>query len=178
MKRWIIALLSVLMFAACTKDGDTIYQPDPDEPKASTAPLVTVIYGKDALGDRSQPDPDEPKASTAPLVTVIYGKDALGDRSYNDLIYQGVEEAAAKYGLRTMQLSPTSYEEGRGYLQSMFQTVSQTLNDSVRRLFIVCAAGYDDYIRQNSHLFDSNPNADLLCPITGPCTRLAPLGLP
>ena len=43
MKRWIIALLSVLMFAACTKDGDTIYQPDPDEPKASTAPLVTVI---------------------------------------------------------------------------------------------------------------------------------------
>lgn len=134
MKRWIIALLSVLMFAACTKDGDTIYQPDPDEPKASTAPLVTVIYGKDALGDRS----------------------------YNDLIYQGVEEAATKYGLRTMQLSPTSYEEGRGYLQSMFQTVSQTLNDSVRRLFIVCAAGYDDYIRQNSHVFDNNPYADLL----------------
>ena len=129
-----IALAAVMMLAACTKEGDTIYEWDPNEPKASTAPLVTVIYGQDALGDRS----------------------------YNDLIYQGVEEAAAKYGLRTMQLSPTSYEEGRGYLQSMFQTVSQTLNDSVRRLFIVCAAGYDDYIRQNSHLFDSNPNADLL----------------
>ena len=129
-----MVLAAVMMLSACTKEGDTI----------------------------SQWDPDEPKASTTPLVTVIYGQDALGDRSYNDLIYQGVEEAAAKYGLRTMQLSPTSYEEGRGYLQSMFQTVSQTLNDSVRRLFIVCAAGYDDYIRQNSHLFDSNPNADLL----------------
>ena len=129
-----MVLAAVMMLSACTKDGDTIYKWDPDEPTASMAPLVTVIYGTDALGDRS----------------------------YNDLIYQGVEEAAAKYGLRTMQLSPTSYEEGRGYLQSMFQTVSATKNDTVRRLFIVCAAGYDDYIRQNSHVFDSNPNADLL----------------
>ena len=128
-----IALAAVMMLAACTKEGNTIYEWDPNEPKASTKPLVTVIYGQDALGDRS----------------------------YNDLIYQGVEEAAAKYGLRTMQLSPTSYDEGRGYLESMFQTV-KNVNDTVRRLFIVCAAGYDDYIRQNSHLFDSNPNADLL----------------
>jgi hypothetical protein len=65
----------MMMLAACTKEGDTIYQPDPDEPKASTAPLVTVIYGTDALGDRS----------------------------YSDLIFKGVEEAAAKFGLRTMQ---------------------------------------------------------------------------
>ena len=129
-----IALAAVMMLAACTKEGDTIYEWDPDEPKASTAPLVTVIYGQDALGDRS----------------------------YNDLIYQGVEEAAAKYGLRTMQLSPTSYDEGKAYLENMFQTVSQSQNDTVRRLYIVAAAGYDDYIRQNSHLFDSNPNADLL----------------
>ena len=118
---------------SCTKEGDTIYQPDPDEPKASTAPLVTVIYGTDALGDRS----------------------------YSDLIYQGVEEAAAKYGLRTMQLSPTSYQEGLGYLQSMFQAV-KSQNDTIRRLFIVVASGYDDYVRQNSHIFDSNPYADLL----------------
>ena len=131
--KWVIALLSVLVCAACNKDGDTIYQPDPDEPKASTAPIVTVIYGTDALGDRS----------------------------YNDLIYKGVEEAAAKYGLRAMQLSPTSYEEGLGYLQSMFQDVkSQT--DTIRRLYIVEAAGYDSYLRQNSHLFDNNPYADLL----------------
>lgn len=127
-------LLASMLLTCCTKEGDTIYQPNPNEEQPATTPLVTVIYGPNGLGDRS----------------------------YNDLIYQGVEEAAAKYGLRTMQLSPTSYEEGRGYLQSMFQTVSQTLNDSVRRLFIVCAAGYDDYIRQNSHLFDSNPYADLL----------------
>ena len=128
-----IALAAVMMLAACTKEGDAIYEWDPNEPKASTAPLVTVIYGKDALGDRS----------------------------YNDLIYQGAEEAASKYGLRTMQLSPTSYEEGRGYLENMFQTV-KSQNDTVRRLYIVAAAGYDDYIRQNSHLFDSNPYADLL----------------
>ena len=118
---------------SCTKEGDTIYQPDPDEPKASTAPLVTVIYGTDALGDRS----------------------------YSDLIYQGVEEAAAKYGLRTMQLSPTSYQEGLGYLQSMFQAV-KSQSDTIRRLYIVEASGYDDYIRQNSHFFDNNPYADLL----------------
>lgn len=131
--RWIIPILSVLMLVACTKEGDTIYQPAADEPKASTAPLVTVIYGQDALGDRS----------------------------YNDLIFQGVEKSAREHGLRTMQLSPTSYEEGLGYLQSMFETVKSQA-DTIRRLFIVCAAGYDDYIRQNSHIFDSNPYADLL----------------
>ena len=131
-RKFLWMLATVMMLVACSKD-DIIYQWDPDEPEASTAPLVTVIYGQDALGDRS----------------------------YNDLIYQGVEEAAAKYGLRTMQLSPTSYEEGRGYLENMFQTV-QAMSDSVPRLFIVCAAGYDDYIRKNSHLFDCNPYADLL----------------
>ena len=103
----VFTMAVVVLLVACTKEGDTIYEWDPNEPKASTKPLVTVIYGQDALGDRS----------------------------YNDLIYLGVEEAAAKYGLRTMQLSPTSYEEGRGYLQSMFQTVSQNLNDFVRRYY-------------------------------------------
>ena len=133
MKRCYIALLSVLIFASCTKEGNTIYQPDPDEPKASTAPLVTVIYGKDALGDRS----------------------------YNDLLYVGVEEAAAKYGLRTMQLSPISDEEGLGYLQSMFETVKSQA-DTIRRLFIVTTSAYDEILRQNSSVFDSNPYADLL----------------
>ena len=122
-----------LLLSACNKEGNTIYQFDPDEPKASTAPLVIVIYGTDALGDRS----------------------------YSDLIYKGIEEAAVKYDLRTMQLSPTSYKEGLGYLQSMFQSV-KSQNDTIRRLFIVVASGYDDYVRQNSHLFDSNPYADLL----------------
>ena len=121
------------MLAACTKEGDTIYQRDTDEPKASTAPIVTVIYGMDALGDRS----------------------------YNDLIYQGVEAAADQYGLRTIQLSPISYDEGKAYMQSMFETVKNQ-SDTIRRLFIVPAAGYDDYIRQNSSVFDSNPYADLL----------------
>ena len=51
---------------------------------------------------------------------VIYDPFALGDRSYNNLTYQGVEEAAARHGLRTMQQSPLSYEEGLAYLQTMF----------------------------------------------------------
>ena len=49
-------LAAVMMLAACTKEGDTIYEWDPNEPKASTKPLVTVIYGQDALGDRSYND--------------------------------------------------------------------------------------------------------------------------
>ena len=132
MKKIILILAAMLTLASCTKEGDVIYQTDPA---------------------------DAPSAK--PLVTVIYGTDALGDRSYSDLIYKGVEEAAAKFGLRTMQLSPTSYEEGKGYLQSMFQTVRNQA-DTIRRLYIVEAAGYDDYLRQNSHLFDNNPYADLL----------------
>ena len=51
-----IALAAVMMLAACTKEGDTIYEWDPNEPKASTKPLVTVIYGQVALGDRSYND--------------------------------------------------------------------------------------------------------------------------
>ena len=51
-----MVLAAVMMLSACTKDGDTIYQWDPDEPTASTAPTVTVIYGKDALGDHSYND--------------------------------------------------------------------------------------------------------------------------
>lgn len=57
-----------LILLGCTQKGNILYLPDPEEPRISTAPLVTVIY-----------DPF-----------------ALGDRSYNDLIYQGVEEAAAE----------------------------------------------------------------------------------
>ena len=142
---WLMPALFVfsvlLTLVACTKEGNIIYEWDPDEPKASTAPTVTVIYGKDALGDRS----------------------------YNDLIYQGVEEAADKYGLRTIQLSPTSYEEGKAYLQSMFETVKNQ-SDTIRRLFIVPAAGYDDYIRQNCSVFDSNPYPRVRA--TGRCSVL------
>ena len=58
------------------------------------------------------PNPDEEQASGAPLVIVIYGPNSLGDRSYCDLIYTGVERAAQRYGLRTLQFSPESDEEG------------------------------------------------------------------
>lgn len=117
---------------SCTRNGDIIYQPD--------------------SGDQ---------ASTVPLVTVIYDPNALGDRGYNDLIYQGVENAARQKGLRTMQLSPTSLEEGLTYLQMMFQTMAEP-QDTVRRLFIVAAASYDDYLRENNNRLDGNPFADLL----------------
>ena len=126
-------LLAVMLLACCTKDGDTIYLPDPNEEAASTAPLVTVIYGP---GD-------------------------LGDRRYCDQIYAGAEEAAVTYGLRTMQMSPQSYDEGIQYLELMFRQMAAA-TDTVRRLFIVPQPAYDSYIRQNSHRLEANPYADLL----------------
>ena len=91
-------------------------------------------------------------ASTAPLVTVIYDPNAVGDGNYNDLIYQGVEQAAKQYGLRTMQLSPSTRAEGLAYLQTLFEQMSAA-QDTVRRLFIVAAASYDDFLsRRGSDL--------------------------
>lgn len=61
---WVLAAITVwglVFLTSCTKDGDTIYQTDPED-----------------------------QASTAPLVTVIYDPNALGDRGYNDLIYKKV----------------------------------------------------------------------------------------
>lgn len=118
---------------ACTKDGDTIYVADPNEESASTAPLVTVIYDANALGDRS----------------------------YNDLIYKGVEQTAQELGLRTMQLSPQSTAEGLQYLELMMSQM-EAAQDTVRRLFIVASPGYDDYLRRNSHRLEVNTYADLL----------------
>ena len=123
----------LLVIAACTKEGVTIYQPDPAD-----------------------------SASMAPLVTVIYDPNALGDGGYNDLIYQGVEQAAREHGLRTMQLSPATKAEGLAYLQTMFQQM-EAAQDTVRRLFIVAAASYDDYLRQNNSRLEKNAYADLLC---------------
>lgn len=143
--KWMIVatvILGAVLMAACTKEGDTIYQPDPED-----------------------------QASTVPLVAVIYDPNALGDRGYNDLIYQGVENAAQKYGLRTMQLSPATVSEGQTYLQMMFQTLTAS-EDTVRRLLIVAAASYDDFLRKNNSRLEANPHADLLyfeteTPLTG-----------
>ena len=142
-----VALLSLLpmvmlTLASCTKDGDVIYQTDP----ADAAP-------------------------TTPLVTVIYDPNSVGDGNYNDLIYKGVEQAAKEHGLRTMQLSPSTRAEGLAYLQTLFQQMSAS-QDTVRRLFIVAAASYDDYLRQNSDRLATNPYVDLLYletdkPLTG-----------
>ena len=104
--RVLLAALSAALLAAYTRDGDTILMPDPTEETASQAPLVTVVYDANALGDRS----------------------------YNDLVYEGVERAAGELGLRTMQLSPQSKEEGERYLELIFM---ETVRDTVRRLFIV-----------------------------------------
>ena len=133
MQKFFALFTAVLLLTGCTKDGDTIYVPDPNEEAASNAPLVTVIYDADALGDHS----------------------------YNDLIYEGVERTAQKLGLRTMQQSPRTYEEGLQYLELMFRQM-ETAKDSVRRLFIVASPGYDDFIRKNNKRLESNPYADLL----------------
>lgn len=133
MKKYFVWLAAALLAAACTKDGNTIFVPDPNEEKASTAPLVTVVYDANALGDHS----------------------------YNDLIYEGVERVAQELGLRTIQQSPSTYEEGLQYLELMFSQM-EAAQDSVRRLFVVTSPGYDEFIRKNNHRLESNPNADLL----------------
>ena len=103
---WTLLLVLIPAFVACTKDGNTIYQVNPDEEQPSTAPLVTVIYGPNSLGDRS----------------------------YCDKIYRGIEAAANKHGIRTLQLMPESTEQGLAYLEMMFQQM-ENATDSVRRLF-------------------------------------------
>lgn len=133
MRKYIVWLAAILLVVGCTKEGKTIYVPDPDEEAASTAPLVTVIYNADALGDHS----------------------------YNDLIYEGVERIAQQLGLRTMQQSPRTYEEGLLYLEMMFRQM-ESAKDSIRRLLIVTSSGYDDFIRKNNKRLEANPYADLL----------------
>ena len=44
-RKWLFLLVTMLALVACTKEGNTIYQTNPDEEKPSTVPLVTVIYG-------------------------------------------------------------------------------------------------------------------------------------
>jgi basic membrane protein A len=128
---WLLA--AGLLLTGCTKEGDIIYRPTPGEEQPSTLPLVTVIY-----------DPN-----------------GLGDRSYNDLIYKGVEAAAKKYGVRTLQLSPESKEQGLVYLETMFSQM-ENARDTVRRLFITPSLIFDDYIRANNRRLEANPYADLL----------------
>ena len=76
MKKIILILAAMLTFAACTKEGDVIYQTDPA---------------------------DAPSAK--PLVTVIYDPNAVGDGNYNDLIYQSVEQAAKEHDLLYLDTS-------------------------------------------------------------------------
>lgn len=132
MQTVIFTIFGIYVLTACTKDGDVIYVTDPAD-----------------------------QANSAPLVTVVYSANALGDGNYNDLIYQGVERAALDHGLRTMQLSPATHEEGLAYLETLFQQLSNQ-QDTVRRLLIVASAGYDDYLRQNNKRLESNPYCDLL----------------
>ena len=127
------AVMLVVTGISCTKDGDTVYKPDPAERQASTAPLVVVIHNVEGVGDLS----------------------------YNDLIYQGVEKAALQHGLRTLQLSPKTQHEGQAYLEELFQQMSAA-TDTIRRLCIVTGPAYDDFIRKNNSRLESNPRADLL----------------
>ena len=131
--RYVLLFSMLLLLASCTKEGDTIYLPDPNEPTLSTAPLVTVVYDTEGVGD-------------------------LG---YNDIIYAGVERAAAKHGLQTFQLTPTSLIEGQNYLDAAIQRMTSA-TDNIRRLLIVASPIYDDYIRKNNHRLADSPNADLL----------------
>ena len=122
----------LVLLAACTKDGDTIFELDPTD-----------------------------QVSTSPLVTVLYEPDGIGDQSYNDLVYQGVEEAAMLMGLRTLHLSPITGDGGRIFLEQAIAEMSAA-TDTVRRLLIVASTLYDEEVRQNSQRLEANPRADLL----------------
>jgi len=102
-KELLLVLAASLLLTCCTKEGDVTYQTDPED-----------------------------AAPTTPLVTVIYDPNAVGDDNYNDLIYKGVEEAAKQYGLRTMQLSPSTRAEGLAYLQTLFQQMSAAQDPVIR----------------------------------------------
>ncbi|MBR2203852.1 MAG: hypothetical protein IJ914_06650 [Prevotella sp.] len=131
---WMLAVIFIYgLGVSCSTEGDVVYLPDPEEQKASTAPLVTVVYDADGVGDQS----------------------------YNDLIYRGVEETADRYGLRTLQLSPQTNAEGLATLERLFQQMS-TANDTIRRLCIVASPVYDEFVRKNSHRLESNQRAALL----------------
>ena len=133
MKKAFLPIMAFLMvFAACTKEGSVIYVPDPDD-----------------------------QSDGSPLVTVIYDPGALGDMTYNDLIYAGVERAAVRNGLRTLQLSPRDRNEGLSYLSKVMDQMC-TARDTVRRLLIVAGTGYDEYLRANNKRLEANPKSDLL----------------
>ena len=55
MKKIILILAALLTFAACTKEGDVIYQTDPAD-ALSAKPLVTVIYDPNAVAAASYDD--------------------------------------------------------------------------------------------------------------------------
>ena len=132
-KGLLLSFTAILLLSGCTEEGHTVFLPDPDEEAASTVPMVTVVYDADGLGDHS----------------------------YNDLIYVGVERTAQELGLRTMQQSPRTYDEGLQFLELMFRQM-ETAGDSVRRLLVVTSPGYDDFIRRNNSRLEANPFADLL----------------
>lgn len=132
------------------------------------AVIVVVAIGCRKV--RYEPDPSD-APSGAPLVTVIYDPGALGDRSYNDLIYAGVERAALSHGLRTMQFSPSTLQDGLAILETCLEQMHMQ-RDTVRRLLVVAGLTYEDYLRQNSDLLKENPLSDLLFletmePLTG-----------
>ena len=124
--------LLLLLLIGCTKDGNVYDVIDPDD-----------------------------QHSTDPLIIAIYDPNALGDRTYNDLIFQGVEVGAKKNGMRTMQLSPQSEQEGMSYIETIFREL-EVPQDTIKRLIVVAGAIYDDYVRQNSHRFANNPYVDVL----------------
>ena len=129
MKKLIILLV---IFVACTKDGDVVYEFDPAD-----------------------------QASTQPLVTVIYDPGALGDLAYNDLICEGVERAASRNGLRVRQFSPRNRDDGLTILSGVINQMSNA-TDTTRQLLIVAGSSYDEFLRANNRRLEANPRADLL----------------
>jgi basic membrane lipoprotein Med (substrate-binding protein (PBP1-ABC) superfamily) len=107
-----------------------------------------------------RPDPNDAPSKT-PLVSVIYDPGALGDMTYNDLLYEGVERAAFKAGIRTDQYSPRNKEEGLTWLSNIFDQMSDPA-DTTRRLLIIAGSSYEEYVRANNRRLEVNSRADIL----------------
>lgn len=123
--------------------------------------FVALIAACDKQETIIMPDPNDPVPDHSPLVTVVYEANALGDQSYNDLIYMGVENCATEFGLRTVQLSPQSADDGRIYLETLFHS-AENKTDTIPQLIIVATPTYDDFLRQNIHRLDNAPYTTLL----------------
>lgn len=107
----------------------------------------------------SNDDTEYEYIDNSPLAIILYEPQSLGDLSFNDMIYHGMVSASKKYGIRVQTLEPSTYEEGIEYLKQPFHV---SLNDGVKRIYIVASKIYKDFIEENADRIPDDENNQLL----------------